>query len=400
MFAFLVHVLPLTCARCSVCAVSLLGAPVHTDEQITTAEMLAWFQVRQRYLDGRQCALHHIQMYGIGEPPPAHEAITQERLLVYEAQWQILRKNASYRVEREFVNTSYSGKQMIGREVVNTWSGDCAVTKGFIPDIANPNTMIYDTEPPPAHQEGEWRYWLGAQLWSNDGLWSIADLLNRHGESVPEISVNGETIWTVELSDTMKGSLAARRGSRGIELAWMELEVHYAPGFEAETLFSNDRVQYEPPCESDAMLPSRAIVTRIFPARDGKELDWGMAVVTLAGTRVVNIDASTFRPLPANGADVWDGRYRIGYTLGQHYLNVDGRLLRTRRPLEGDVGANLADWVSEGTWIDKGTLDKGDASVQRDNTSLFGRVPMQALALAAIVGGAVIVVRSAVRARQ
>lgn len=339
---------------------------------ISTAELEDWLARRETNIRTLQLELHHEQFWGVGGPTPPKELSIKS--IVFITDWTVLFHGEKYRHEKVFTDFQEGGKDMIGVRVVYAWNGTTAKQLSNRPQRrpGDKHNVTIANEPIPSHYEEDWLWWLGLRIPWADEAWSFHDILQADDLTGPH-AVDGELqMWraTAPPYEDVECRLFARRVGGFIQLARVEATYTLpggAPFTELRMDYSYNGEAVQQGVNEPFFLADHAVITKaVFKKADPGD-HWGAATTTLKSASRHDAGDDFFDLAVPADASVWDDRYKIGYKLGTDIINFDGRLFRTRRKLEGDVGSTLEDWLADATIIEGRRIPSGPNSENAGN---------------------------------
>lgn len=215
---------------------------------------------------------------------------------------------------------------------------------------------------------------------------SYADLFRHHLVSGPHQSIEPRRLhWRCAFPDP-HGELPDTRTSSSLEVVfitdtedppmlreirvrsyWDEVDLRGPMSNTTDgNLTADIRIQFPEGLRGrdGALIPDEVAVRIQQPREEGGF--WGF--VRLRRTGIAHsgeLASDHFLIEPATtDATVSDSRQGIAFRLGDDTVNVDGRLLRTARPVNFSIIKNLREWVANGTFVDS-TADTPESNDER-----------------------------------
>lgn len=247
---------------------------------------------------------------------------------------------------------------LVDQRRVRTWDGIQARGKSFDPD-GHGQSMHIGIEPDQHVSAENYWTWLGEGLFqSGFDMLTLTKLL----ETVPPKShrvENGITTLTFEVPgwEGFEIDIAATRDPRLRILSMTRRTYRPDPDQAARPILSGEiRVEFERNEPGDELpLPRRARMTITHYDNDEAVEMWAVETFELESIEPLEELPEDFFRLSDEheaGLLVTDDRFGITYKVGGQELNMEGRILQTDTPLEGNVGENLAEIVERGTYVD------------------------------------------------
>ncbi|MCI0630092.1 MAG: hypothetical protein L0Y44_05490 [Phycisphaerales bacterium] len=342
---------------CAVMVLLVQSAPAQAP--ITTDEMCESLEKDLADLDGKLVRFRMSYASETGLPEPPIETLDAGKVnLMFDCRSIMKDAGKKYRVEQTYVKAAGEVAEFVGRTDIDTWDGAQARTGTFTADDRGLAGAIDAAPGMNAYMEGHLT-WQGWWVLQHKKGWTFTDLLRSVRCEGPKLLVDGTTEWIYhyEESPLMEASIIAHRIDGRPRLRKVEVRGHSEKdgqkklAVSATTIWDNDWTQ--------GLARSAKTLWRHFREKAEDEF-WQLCRLELVSIEPAPLGEHTFRLAFKPGMSIADTRYRIGYTLGDTKLNLDGRLVRTAKPMEGDVGDNLEQWVREGEFEDTSESQAND----------------------------------------
>jgi hypothetical protein len=350
---------------CLTCAMSIAaGDP--DGEAISTKEMVAALERQLHALDSMSVsfATEEYSGFGAGSPGPDGVRATDFKLATTGS---AIRLGPMYRIELVTTRACDGLATLVGDGAIFTSNG----AQGRQVVRRQREHVLISDPAPVFHRHELFHQWLGWNVQNFRVPATYADILGTAVVDGPTLEPDGRTRWRCVPTWSREPCLEVVfwAESRGEPMLVEVALVGYASGVDVRKLewrtldearmsaprpevwgsvrFDDRRVEI-----GDSTLAAGAIVAgHHFRDRPEDEF-WGWYRVELREVEPASIDEATFlEPIRTPDATVVDDRYRIAYDLGSTKINIDGRILRTHIPVEGDVGARLEWWIRNGSFV-------------------------------------------------
>lgn len=333
------------------------SVPSDISDLITTTEMVSWMERRNTWIQQRNLFFSHEQYWGAdGSNAPT---VPDTQSLVYSANWSVSLANDWYRYEKTFTRVTAQASDLLRAVVVQIWNGETAsqlTVRKKNGGNQERKFLIIANEPISSHWEEDWLWWLGLRAPWAEKHWSYLDILKSEDVVGPLRSADGVHEWYAATPyENVVCHLFSRRAANGaIRIDRVRIVYTLADG----SPWTNVEIQYdynESVHQNDETLhfvPSHMHLQKSITRKEHPKEQWVVANITLASHFPNTSSASWYQTTIGDSTEVWDERHGIGYTTGNTLVNIDGRLLRTNRPLQGDVGADLGKWIHTGVFLD------------------------------------------------
>jgi len=335
----------------------LIAAIACTGGPVSTLEMCDWLTEQRASLNDSLVKFEERAWSGAGPVPP--DQFTPEDA-DYIIEWSLLLgPNGCFRIEEAYQYDKRDSPAFKDAVVIRTWNGLIARTSVHLPFQA-------ETYQHQGAISSEIQRDLFGKPWTTAiGWWvdlyrtvTLAEIFNS--EDVGDVTYeDGVSTWaftpSFAPSESMRVS-AGRTASGQIRLLRIVRDRYKdRAAHSSENRLFRRTYEFDDDVVSGTQISSSIEITY---TRDGAAVDRHGEVVwerrqihSVSNQKHVRSESDFFADFhPA--ASVWDDRYKIGYELGSRQINIDGRVLLTARPVAGDVGAELAEWIREGVFAE------------------------------------------------